>query len=471
MSSLKKAAVAFAAVALMTIAAWIIRDRARGKSSVKPSVILIVVDALRADHLGQYGYLRETDPGLDFFVSHSTRFEKAYAPSSWTKPSTASIHSGLQPVRHGACEFNSKMPSNVHTIAKALKAGGWKTGGISFNHHVSSKTGFNLGFNAFDSFLGKAVFYPDISEMLERARTWVKGVAGKPFFLYLHPMNVHGPYKVPPENRADLLGRPPADGFIYTEGWMRDIMTNGEIEKREDVPQDYITSLVDQYDTAVRYSADRLGEFFEWLDGRGLFQNSLIILTSDHGEELFDHGGFSHGYTLHEEVLRVPMYIKLPLQSRPKDISARTSLLDIYPTILDFFSLPSPYEVDGRSLLPLIREDSTEPPRRERELLFEIDWPERCVATALLDAEFKLISVSNDYAGRSGDILLYDSMNDPGETRNVYRSRSAEAEALGKRLDALLREMKIKAVGKSSKVTRELDLERLKSLGYVAPKK
>jgi hypothetical protein len=104
-------------------------------------------------------------------------------------------------------------------------------------------------------------------------------------------------------------------------------------------------------------------------------------------------------------------------------------------------------------------------------LLFEIDWPERCVATALLDAEFKLISVSNDYAGRSGDILLYDSMNDPGETRNVYRSRSAEAEALGKRLDALLREMKIKAVGKSSKVTRELDLERLKSLGYVAPKK
>jgi arylsulfatase A-like enzyme len=470
-SPVRKTAVVFATLTLMILAAWLIRDRFREKGAGKPNVILVVIDALRADHLGRYGYHRETDAGLEFFTSHSTRFENAYAPSSWTKPSTASIHSGLHPIRHGAREFNSKMPSNVHTISKALKAGGWKTGGFSFNHHVSSKTGFNLGFNAFDSFLGKAVFYPDITEMLERARAWVKGVARKPFFLYLHPMNVHGPYKVPAENKADLLGRPPAEGFVYTEGWMRDIMTNGEIEKREAVPQEYLASLVDQYDTAVRYSTDRLGEFFDWLDARDLYRNSLIIVTSDHGEELFDHGGFSHGYTLHEEVLHVPLYIKLPFQSRRKDVAARASLVDIYPTISDFFDLPSPYEVDGRSLLDLVQDDRVPPPRGERELLFEIDWPERCVATALLGAEFKLVSVLSDYAGRTGETLLYDFMNDPGETRNICLSRAEKAEALDKRRDDLIREMKDNAVGKSGKVARDLDLERLKSLGYVAPKK
>ncbi len=470
-SLLKKGGLAVSCAALVFTAILIVKSPRRKADAAKPNVILIVIDALRADHLGQYGYDRNTDVGFRLLASNSTRFTDAYAPSSWTKPSTASILSGLQPMRHGARGFNDKLPRNVQTIARALKAGGWTTGGFSFNHHISHKTGFNIGFHHFDSFLGEAELYPDISVMLERARLWIRKAGRKPFFLYLHPMNVHGPYKVPEKHRPDLLGRLPSGEFLYFEGLMNNIMTEGEIGKRDSVTPEYVASLRDQYDTAVRYSTDQLGEFFDWLDSRGVFEDSFLIVTSDHGEELFEHGGFSHGYTLFNEVLRVPLYVKLPFQSIPREETGRVSLKDIYPTLMEFFGLPLPYEVDGLSLLPLLSDEAPGPPRREREILFEIEWPDRCVAAALLSDDFKFITISSNYEKQADEILMYDMVSDPGETENIGAKNPGQSLALRQRLESLLREMDKSAVGRPGKPARDLDLERLKSLGYLSPKK
>lgn len=170
-------------------------------------------------------------------------------------------------------------------------------------------------------------------------------------------MNAHGPYRVPEEHQADLLGRSPRPGFRDYGNAMKAILREGRLGKRQAVGEALLTSLDEQYDTAVRYTLDQLAARFRSLERRGLYDDALIVLTSDHGEELFEHGGFSHGYSLHEELLRVPLSIKLPKQRTGVRVTSRVSLADVTPTVLDAVGLTWTTEAllgDGRSLLPIL---------------------------------------------------------------------------------------------------------------------
>lgn len=434
----------------------------------RPNVVLVVIDTLRPDHLNHYGYGRATAAGFDRFAAQATRFDEAFSPSSWTAPSAASLHTGMLPTRHRLSEYGTGLGGELTTLAEILQANGWHTVGHSFNHHVSRKTGFAQGFDDFDDFLGSSQAYPDVSAMVERVAAWLAAAPREPFFLYLQPMNTHGPYRVPPAAQEALLGRAPSRDFLYYGPLMSDIVRGSKLERRADVDARVLESLVEQYDTAIRYTTDELGRVFSLLEQAGHYDDSLIIVTADHGEELFDHGGFSHGYSLHRELLRVPLYVKLPGQTQGGSARARVSLTDVVPTVVDLLGVPLPARADGVSLRPLLPgAGAGAPPFADRALVHEVNWPERCVARAILSGRYKLIEVTRDYEGRRGASLLYDVERDPGERTNVAREHPEVVGQLRGRLDETLAQAAATAIGQPEIVIKKLDQDRLRALGYL----
>jgi arylsulfatase A-like enzyme len=443
-------------------------DPTSGRSQARPNVVLVVIDTLRPDHLNHYGYARPTAAALDSFAAEATRFEEAFSPSSWTAPSAASLHTGLLPSRHRLAEYGAGLNAEVVTLAETLRAAGWHTVGHSFNPHVSRKTGFAQGFEDFDDFAGGPLSYPDVSVMVDRVAAWLDDAPETPFFLYLQPMNTHGPYRVPPSAEAALLGRAPSREFRYYGLLMADILRRGGMSRRAEVTPAYLQSLIDQYDTAIRYTADQISRVFAMLREAGLYDRSLIIVTADHGEELFDHGGFSHGYSLHSELVHVPLYVKLPGQHQSSSVRARASLTDLVPTVLDVLGLPRPDPTDGVSLRALLPgAPPTALPWPERVLVHEVTWTDRCVARAIVSGHHKLIEVERNYEGRGDEILLFDVERDPAEHTNLASSRPEVVDRLQAELAQTMVRAKATAIGRAEIVIRELDQERLRALGYL----
>lgn len=436
--------------------------------SEPPNVVLVVIDTLRADHVSHFGYERLTAPALDDLQAHSTIFTRCFSTAPWTGPSVVSLLTGFSTARHRANAHGAKLGAEAITLAEVLLDRGWDTIGISFNPHVSTKTGLNQGFAALDEFRRAATAYPDIAEMVSRVRTWLERAPLGPFFLYLHPMNVHGPYRVPQEHQSILLGQPPSREFRYRGHPMTSMMRKKQIPLREEVGASYLQSLTDQYDTAIRYTTDKLAEIFDLLKSSGRYDPSLIIVTSDHGEELFEHGGFSHGYSLHREVLHVPLYIKLPYQREPRTVATQVSLTDLYPTVMEALGIEIDHTVDGRSLMPLLRKGSW---RRKvddsQPLLHQTAWKSRCVARAIISGRYKLIDLESNYRGLRNQTQLYDLVADPGETRDLAAEQAETAERLQRQLDARFAHFESLALQEPVNVLDEMDQETLKALGYL----
>ncbi len=433
-----------------------------GSDPSTPGVVLIVVDTLRADHLSQYGYSRATSLALEFFSRQATLFEQCYAPASWTTPSTASILTGLLPMRHGAELRGAALDLEATTLAEILRDEGFATLGVSFNHNITRTTAFDQGFSILLDFEGESSEYPDIAKMRATARDLLK-TSTRPFFLYLHPMNVHGPYLTPEEHLSDLLGSPPGKEFRYSKSLMDSIMKKGRLERRGEVTALHLQSHRDQYDTAIRYSMDQIARVFGDLQEAGLYENSVIVLTADHGEELYDHQGFGHGYTLYEELLRVPLWIKLPNQRNPRVIEEPVSLTDLLPTILEVLDLTVPEHLDGRSLAGLLNHGIDETVR-ERVFVSETRWPGRFEGSSVLAYPWKLIHVESNYEGREADDLLYHLVEDPLEQNDVANEHAEVVE----RLTGLLEESR-QAAGaslRSEDVSEKMNEDLLKALGY-----
>lgn len=423
-----------------------------------PNVVLIVVDTLRADHLTDGSDGRDTLGPVVALAAQATRFTACYAPASWTRPSVATVFSGMMPARHRAqIGGTNRLNQVIPTLAEVLQEAGFATAGYSANVVVSRKSGFDQGFGRFMDYEGGVQAYPDIGGMMRLARSWVR-TAGRPFFLYLQPMNVHGPYRVPPEYQTLLLGRRPSDVFDYQRP-PRTTLMEGALDQRAEIDEGYLTSLRDQYDTAVRYSMEKLGELFDEMRRQGSWEESLVILTSDHGEELFDHAGFSHGYTLFEEVVRVPLYVKLPGQTEPAERSDRVSLADIYPTVMEALGLPLPRQLDGRSLLSVGDPD--------RELVFELNNRERFLGRALLSGSYKLIETVVDYQHHTDEVTLFDLERDPAERENLAPERPELTAALLSRMEEIFTHYESRALPLPEEGDAELDQETLRALGYV----
>lgn len=317
------------------------------KALTKPDIFLYVIDALRQDHLGCYGYFRATSPCIDLFSQDSALFLKAYANSSWTRSSGATILTGLRPKNHRTMKREAVMPNDLMTIPEILKEVGYETLAVIANGNLHPVWGFAQGFDEF-SYLGGLARSWQINETLFKLLdSRLRKPQRKPLFCLIWTIDPHDPYR-PNKEDSNCFNIQEFQPLPETEGNLFVKIRAGEI-KLTPSQEIYLKTL---YDQVIRSNDRSFGQFLDFLKAKNNYERSVIILTSDHGEELFDHGSVGHGSSLYEEQIRVPLMIKAPLINPGKrEIIAQH--IDLLPTILEIIGLEKPAYLPGESLLSL----------------------------------------------------------------------------------------------------------------------
>ncbi len=430
-----------------------------------PSVVLIVIDTLRRDHLSLHGYSKATSPGLERLAEESVVFDRCLAPSSWTKPSTASLMTGLYLSGHRAWGEH-KASLELEFLAELLAEKGYATAGFSGNPYVSEVYDMDQGFAHFQFSGGKhAKDYPDITELLTAARGWLDTAPRQPFFLYLHLMNVHGPYRSP-EPYSERFLEQPAERFEFQSPAWNAVKVG---DPNSSVTQAQLNSLSAQYDGAIAYTDEQISLFIEELRTRGLLDESVLVLTSDHGEEFYEHESFGHRGTLYSEVVDVPLLLRLPLgREGGRRVAAAVSLIDVPATILDVVGildeLPAGHFGDGISLLEELG-SGEEASTLERPLLSELSG-RRGTRRALLQRwPHRLARIPLEGSGRRFE--LYNVELDPLEQHDISAERP-QLLAEMKSLFAAQEDRIEPAVPATEEVKPDNELRRrLEALGYV----
>lgn len=418
-----------AGLALLLIGAW---AGCAPRPPALPDVVLIDIESLRPDHLSHAGYPRETAVRLDELRGRAALFTHARSPAPTSIAGSAALLTGLSPrsQRAGAA---GGLAAGHPTLAKILRERGWHTVGLSHHPGISAEAGFDRGFDRFEAATGRVDEHPDAASLVAWLREWLAGESQAPVFLYVHPMNAGPPYRVPADHRDVLLGRRASRLFPYGGPRMRAAQRAGGAG----VTGADVASLVEHYDTALRYTLDRVADLLDQLAQAGRLDGALVVITGNHGEELFEHRGFGHGRTLHEEVLRVPLYVKLPGSSAAATLDAPVSTLDVVPTVLDVLGIEAPAG-DGRSLLPLLRDPAAAAP--ERVFVHELGAPgDAGYQRALLAGRHKLIEADAAGAGATAPpARLYDLVLDPGEQDDLSAANPEVVARLRGELDRLL---------------------------------
>jgi len=458
-----------------------------------PNVILISADTLRADRLGAYGYeARPTSPRIDALAGEALLFEVHVAAAPWTTPSHLSLLTGLSPTRHGVTGSDRalrealqgdrairRLPDVITTLAEALAARGWSTGAFTGGATLDPRIGFDQGFGEYDTSMVKL----DRGKV-DRVFEWIDAQP-EPFFLFWHTFEVHAPYVAPdflgdvlPEPRARALGER-LEGLPEKRGW-KQVRAAKRVMRSHDAYNREVTSAL--YDGGVR-SFDRwLGELLDFLRARDLDERTILVLTSDHGEQLGEDGrpapygdGFYnvHGHSLFEEMIRIPLIIRLPGQEDGRRIPDVTASIDVMPTILDLLGLPVPPEVQGQSLRPLWEgEGPWEPRAALSESLSEGEEQK-----GLRDDRYKLVlsvaAATVEAKGRSfvpldAPAALFDLVRDPGEGRDLLGEGANEQtnDRARRMAEQLRRHLAETGTSETGAISPEA-LEGLKALGYV----
>jgi len=322
------------------------------EENVKPNVVLILIDTLRADHLGCYGYQRNTSPALDDLADDGLRFKSLCAQTSWTKPSTATILTSLRSYDHGAVNRFDLLSDRVWTISEELKAEGYKTGAFIANGWVGNPHfNFNQGYDHFIKVDG--VDYEvkgRAKEVMKRAVEWIALNGEQPFFLFLHLIDPHSPY-TPPSDFADKFNRGyTGDVKPYPVDTKNKFNAPG-FRSYPLSPED-LTHLIDLYDAEIASTDSEINSFLSGLDALDLRSSTILVVTSDHGEEFHDHDGLEHGETLYEEQLRVPLIITGPgVEARGGTFDKLVRHMDIAPIILGLSGLRKPPAFMGEDLM------------------------------------------------------------------------------------------------------------------------
>jgi len=317
-----------------------------------PNVLVLMVDALRADHLGCYGYERDTSPHIDALATESILFRAAHAQSPWTKPSIPTLFTSLYPIQHGVYEgerpgraghLESDVLSDAqHTLAEAFESAGFRTAAFVHNAQLPASHGFAQGFEVYEhGSLSAAEINRAFLEFAARE-------PDTPFFAYLHYLDVHWPYTPgPPFDRR--FSEPDGRRLPGAQGWraLRDGINQGAIQ----LTAGDRARLISLHDGGIAEMDQRIGELLEAMRERGALERTVVLLTSDHGEELLEHGKVGHGGTLFDEVIRIPLMIRLPGGKGARAVDEPARMLDIYPTLLAAAGIALPSSLEGRDLL------------------------------------------------------------------------------------------------------------------------
>jgi arylsulfatase A-like enzyme len=425
------------------------------------NVVLYVIDTLRADHLGCYGYAKPTSPRIDALAADGALFADALAQASWTRPATASIMTGVDPPVHGAMTIRQGFRPEVPTLAEVLAAAGHATAAFVTNVNVAGRWGFARGFDRYEYLpededspalhVGADVLAARVRDWLERADT------GRPFFLYVHATDPHAPYTPSGDlERAWAAERGCGKEVQRLLGQAKrrpETMTSGELGR-----------LIACYDAEIAFVDRHVGGLVDELARRGLLDDTVVVVTSDHGEEFLDHRGVEHGRTLYDEQLRIPLVMRFPDPAlRGRKVAARARQIDVVPTVLDYLGLPAPAEVRGRSLLAAIAGEGVGDPIDS----FAHTRLGGRALQSLTTGRWKVIARES---GR-GPLQAFDLARDPDERTDRARARPWLADFARESLATWLAD--VPRTGDPTRVPEPLPeadaatLRRLRALGYV----
>ncbi len=426
----------------------------------KANVVFVVLDAARAMQFGAYGYPRPTTPEVDRIAAEGIVFEQAMTPAVHTQGAMASVWTSQQPDRHHSeVSFSARLPKDRLTLAEVLSARGVSTAGFVANAVAGASFGFERGFGLMRE------IYKDLGSgaagFVEVVPPWIEANRERRFFLYLHFREPHFPYDPPPpfDTRFGPDGPIPkasrSDAAFFTDlNQGRRKPAAGEIEH-----------LVRLYDGNLAYADEQLGRLRQALAAAGVWDRTVVIVTADHGEALFEHGWIGHNVQLYEESVRVPLIVRLPKGAGPAGlrVSGLADLLDIAPTVADVFGAlgdSGPRQAfEGRSLLPMIAGAPGKP-----ALLSRTVWDRP--RYALRDATHKFL-----YDTRTGAEELYDLRADSAERSNLAAREPVLSAFYRQTLHHWIASLgrRGESGGEKATLTRA-QCENLKALGYLDPK-
>ena len=389
------------------------------------SAILVVVDTLRADHLGSYGHRRATSPHLDARAAAGRVFEQAWATSSWTLPSFGSLYTGQLPSRHqaglrikGRRNFHRRLSRQFPTLAEILAERGFATGAIASNPYLHQSWGVARGFQDYDFVSVDNAVIRRAHVAVEQAQRWIGARGDQPFFLMLHLFDPHMNYDPHPDVQGRFTGDL-ASRLTLPIGNLRGLRS-GAVEL-DDADVQFLGAAYDEEIAAVDQALEQL---FAWMDERGLSDDCLVVFTSDHGEELFEHGGFEHGHAMWEELLHVPMIAWGPGVAAGRS-SDPVSIADLMPTILEGLGVAPPADLYGISLWQHLTAAAPLPDR----LIVAEGTTYGSSGKAIRRRDTKLIRRGQDEGA------LFDLGGDPGESRDL---RAEQPGTYGELLELLM---------------------------------
>ncbi len=433
-----------------------------------PNAILIITDTLRADHVGAYGSISTKTPGMDRLAKDGVVFERAFSQSSWTRPSIATILTSLYPASHKVMYKTDLLPDGVSTVAETMRDAGYRTVGYVTNINVAPSFHFDQGFQEYhylapefffgagdsasklalysgmrllrERFLSKQKFvqnyYQDAQTVNGAALPWIDRSSKQPFFTLIHYMDPHDPYFEIPYNGVAVA---------------RVDTPNPDPSQRDRLERLYASN--------VEYMDRFIGNLVEALKAAGVYDNTMIVLVADHGEEFYEHKGWWHGTTLYDEETHVPFLVKLPKNAKAGTrVKSTVQLLDVAPTIVAACGVPTPQCFQGRDLFS----DAKAP-----VAFYAQEDHEGNVLESVRSDRWKMILANEGNPRGLAPLELYDMQADPGESRNLAGEQPEVVARLKDDLEHLRTFAKSGAVTGQSGALDNASKERLRALGYV----
>ncbi len=418
------------------------------------NVIIIAVDTLRKDHLGIYGYPRNTSPNIDHFASDGVKFNHCYTPSPLTTPAFSTMLTSLPPHKHGAKRNGMSIFNRTNTLPVFLRERGYYSGAVISNWTLNKKlTHLDRGFDTYTEVLNKRRWFGifdkegEAPAVNKEAIKWLYKNKEKKFFLWVHYTEPHEPYVYHKE---------------FDHGY-------DEVNP-EYYPKGSHQKKIKKYDTEIGFVDFYIGELLQKIKEYGLYEDALIIFMGDHGESLGEHDYFGHGRMLYNSCLQVPLIVKLPRnKDRNTEINSIVSLLDIAPTILALLGEVVPEEMEGNNLFS--------PDKQERTLYFEtykgavhretnmiFNLKVKPIRYGLLKDNLKLIF--------DGEFEAYNLLDDHFELENIYKNPDQKFAEMTQLLEKFIVDVEDfieytkKYYRQRSKLTKE-EMEKLKALGYI----
>ena len=415
------------------------------------NILIYLVDALRPDHLPFFGYEKNTAPHMTEFSRDCVLFKNAYAQSSWTRPSVGALFTGLYPFQHQAVTLKSGLAADFQTLAELMNKADFHTIGISSNAGIKEFFNFNQGFSYFKY---HSNLDGGLAEMLNTYAFSQLEAEPSPFFMYIHTMEPHRPYKIKEEFYPGDTGKPNV------------VVVEKKGEERYSVDLNHTLRM---YDASITQNDKAFGDLMAELKSLGLYDKTLVILMSDHGEEFFEHEGMAHGQTLYQEQVKHLFIVKLPHQlNAGRIIEDNVQEIDIFPTLLDLAGESPSAHVSGKSLKRLLLSSDSPDSPVHQEIFMEtgaiLD------KKAIVDGKWKLIHTGTEWTNDVREYELYALESDPGEQTDLFGRNPIVAHYLRNRLfNWVNAQEKLVNIGKEDieKTLTQKEIEELKALGYI----